>query len=293
MNLKPYIQKVIEIIEENLFEDLSLDDYEKLTGYSKFHLTRYFKNHLNTTIFEYITKRRMAKASYLLIHTDISIIDVTALTHFENQESFTRCFKKLYQLPPGKYRKIMRDLIKEDFKMTTPKGWFLSGSKVERYEINKETMYVHSGTQSAKLNCISKKEEMQNGDFGTIMQSISSEDFKGKRIKFSAFIATKEVNSSGLWARIDDQYNNTLQFDNMSNRSISGTNEWNQYSVVLDVPNESHSIHFGVLLEGVGCVWIDNFSITEVDKNILTTDLLSMKDPLPRQPENLDFELLN
>ncbi|WP_345783702.1 hypothetical protein [Ureibacillus aquaedulcis] len=75
----------------------------------------------------------------------------------------------------------------------------------------------------------------------------------------------------------------------MDNRSISGSTEWNQYTIVLDVPEESTSIYFGVLLIGKGKVWADNFQLVVVDKKTPTTNNLH-QEILPEEPINLTFE---
>jgi len=47
----------------------------------------------------------------------------------------------------------------------------------------------------------------------------------------SGFIQTKNVQQfSGLWIRMDSASDEILQFDNMNNRPIIGTNEWSRYS---------------------------------------------------------------
>lgn len=52
------------------------------------------------------------------------------------------------------------------------------------------------------------------------MQSISSQDYKGKRMKFSAFVKIEAADRCGVWARVDDATNDVLQFDNMMERAI-------------------------------------------------------------------------
>ncbi|USK35849.1 hypothetical protein LIT25_11415 [Bacillus sp. F19] len=74
----------------------------------------------------------------------------------------------------------------------------------------------------------------------------------------------------------------------MDNRSIQGTTDWNHYSIVLDVPEESASIYFGVLLISKGKVWADGFSFEEVNEKVATTNMLS-QEHLPKQPINLNF----
>lgn len=66
--------------------------------------------------------------------------------------------------------------------------------------------------------------------------------------------------------RVDDALHDVLQFDNMGDRPIVGNNEWNHYYIVLDVPENSAVIAFGVLPSGTGKVWIDELKFEEVDK---------------------------
>ena len=58
--------------------------------------------------------------------------------------------------------------------------------------------------------------------------------------------------------------------------------------IVLDVPEDSASIHFGVLLIGKGKVCSDGFRFEEVTEKVPTTNMLDVEH-LPKQPRNLDF----
>jgi hypothetical protein len=57
----------------------------------------------------------------------------------------------------------------------------------------------------------------------------------------------------------------------MQNRPIKGTQDWAKYDVVLDVPNDSVGIYFGILLVGKGQVWLDNIHFEGVGSNVPTT----------------------
>lgn len=89
--------------------------------------------------------------------------------------------------------------------------------------------------------------------------------------------------------RVDSVLEDVLQFDNMSDRPIIGTNSWNRYSIVLDVPENSAIISFGILLTVEGEVWLDGLSFEIVDKDTPTTNI-SFEDNLSEEPTNLLFE---
>lgn len=283
-------QKAIAFIERNLAGNLHLDSFPAVTGYSKYHLLRVFKQETGKSIGEYIRIRRLAMAAKLLLHSEKSIITIAFLFHFQSQEAFTRAFKEVYNLPPGKYRKMMKNIWieKEEKSMNMTEsitGWYLSGSNPELYDISVDTNVFHTGT---KAGLLAAKSEANVQQFGTMMQGFQAGQFVGKRLKLSCYLKTENATKCAAWLRVDNADGDPLQFDNMSNRSIERTTDWNHYSIVLDVPEQSASIFFGVLLIGKGRVWADGFCLEEVDKKVPVTNMLAI-DKLPKQPCNLDF----
>ncbi|GIN62447.1 putative HTH-type transcriptional regulator YbfP [Robertmurraya siralis] len=284
------IKNIILYVEENLHEPLDLENIAAQSNFLKYHFHRIFQSTIGMTITEYIRIRRLANASSALIYTSERILDIALYYQFESQESFTRAFKEIYKLPPGKYRRIMRDMIKikEETNMDTKvKGWFLSGSNPFHYEMGIDHEVVHQGKASGYLK---SKTVSDSTEFATMMQAFKANQFVGKRIKLSCFIRTQEVDTyAGMWMRVDDTMEDVLQFDNMSNRPIKGTTNWNHYSIILDVPTQSAVISFGIILSGQGTVWADQFTFEEVDESIPTTNL-EVHGELLDEPVNLSFD---
>lgn len=290
MNYEEVIQETLGYIEENLHESLTLDVLSKRAGFSKFHFHRVFRSVLGMSVNEYIRMRRLANASVALLHTNERIIDIAFYYQFASQEVFTRAFKQHYHLPPGKYRKLMSNLLKqkEESEMNQEvKGWFLSGSDPFNYEMGIDRQVVHQGKASGYLK---SKTVLDSTNFATMMQQFKADKFIGKRIRLSGFMKTKDVeNFAGMWMRVDNASEDVLQFDNMSNRPIKGTTNWNLYSIVLDVPPESAVISFGIILSGRGQVWVDQLKFEEVDDSVETTSL-EVEPELMDEPVNLSFE---
>lgn len=289
MEYSEVTQSVIAYIEQHLLSDLELAHFPELTGYSKFHLLRVFKKETGKTIGEYIRYRKLAVAANLLKDSNETIITIAFALGFNSQESFSRAFKEIYAFPPGQYRRMMKTMRVEKemngMAHKNIKGWMLSGTNAELYEAKLDDQVFHSGTQSAVLYSAGESNEQH---FATLMQEFRSTQYIGKRIRLSCYLKSEKVTKCGAWLRIDNAFGDAVQFDNMDQRSITGTTQWNQYAIVLDVPPESESIHFGVLLIGEGKVWMDGFRFEEVDLNIPVTNMLS-KEHLPEQPVNLGF----
>ena len=167
-----------------------------------------------------------------------------------------------------------------------PAGWFKAGSNPSAYEIGIDNSTFQNGSWCAFI----KSKSPKGNEFGNLMQTISAENYLGKRLRLSGFIKSEDVKEwCGMWMRIDGDNNRQLGFDNMLHRQIKGTTGWNKYEIVLDIPYASISINFGVLLGGEGKVWFDNIKLEEVDKSVPVTNLLK-ENKLPDAPVNLDFE---
>src|SRR5699024_12266473 len=146
-----------------------------------------------------------------------------------------------------KYRCLMKELIqmeKEKILMYTPiEGWTINGTDVDKY--SKEKDYLDSNQSYYSIRISSNLTTIDAGqDFSNLMQTFQAKSFLGKRMRFSGFIKSEDVDGwSCLWMRIDDKYYQMLGFVNMSDRPITGSTSWNHYSCVLDIPTESININ--------------------------------------------------
>ena len=99
----------------------------------------------------------------------------------------------------------------------------------------------------------------------------------GLDVRLTGSLKTKEVSQwAGFWFRVDGQKKGEmLAFDNMkdgkTDRSITGTSNWKQYDLVLDVPFNAKSIIYGALLNGSGQIWFENVTLEIVNSSIPTT----------------------
>lgn len=270
------IRAALDYIELNLHEELTLDEISRAVGFSKFYFHRIFQREVGIRLYDYVRRRRLARAASVLLNTNIPILDIAIAYRFESQEAFTRAFKSVYQLPPGKYRSAIKDLIIGGVNMNKQnkiKDWIITGTAPEKYQMNIDNKIYHMDSKSATICSIS--DEFSTEEFGTIMQQISAKNFVGKRMRFSGFVKSKEVEGwCGLWMRIDGNLGVTLKLDNMQSRAITGTTEWNYYSCVLDIPENAAVINIGVLLTGKGQIWFDNADLQEVDYNTPTTEFV-------------------
>lgn len=94
---------LLAYINDHYGEPLTLEQMADYTGFSKYHFTRLFKQHTNSTFYDYLSRKRI-QAAQTLLTTDASITSVAFQTGFNSSASFTRCFKKYTSYSPSEYR---------------------------------------------------------------------------------------------------------------------------------------------------------------------------------------------
>src|SRR6056297_474066 len=104
----------IEFIENNLNKNIRVSDVSEYTGFSLFHFHRVFVKATGESIKEYILKRKMSEASKEILDSDKKIIDISFDYGYENPETFSRSFKKLFGVSPTKYRKNKKVMFRKE-----------------------------------------------------------------------------------------------------------------------------------------------------------------------------------
>lgn len=98
------IQRAIDYIEANLTHQVSLQDAARQACWSAFHFMRTFGAVVGSTFRQYVRDRRMEIAAYRLAFSDARVLEVAQSVGYDTQEAFTRAFKRIYGLSPGRYR---------------------------------------------------------------------------------------------------------------------------------------------------------------------------------------------
>ncbi len=96
---------ICKYINEHGSEDLTLDTVVEISGFSKSHFIRLFKDFTGVTYYEYLQKRRMTNAELLLIDTGDSVADIAMRSGYNSLATFNRVFKDSHSCTPTEYRK--------------------------------------------------------------------------------------------------------------------------------------------------------------------------------------------
>lgn len=153
-----------------------------------------------------------------------------------------------------------------------PEGWFPVGHGPSGYITE---VSADAGVDGRGLRI--KSREGIEATFGGVGQRISADDYIGSRVRLSGYVRSMDVDqTAGLWMRVDPASGGQpLAFDNMHERAIKGTSDWQRYEVVLDITEDAGYIFFGALLTGKGEIHVDRLDISIVDDDVETTDMLA------------------
>ena len=98
------IYKSIDYIKRNYAKKLTLEEVAGNVYLSPSYFSKLFKEGLNISFNNYLNKVRIDNSKRLLLNSKIELIDIPALTGFEDQSYFSKVFKKMTGVTPIKYR---------------------------------------------------------------------------------------------------------------------------------------------------------------------------------------------
>lgn len=97
-----------QYIDNNYSENITLEELSALAYMNKFHLISEFKQSYRITPIEYLILKRIEISKNLLISTNHSMEEISAMVGFNSQSYFNQVFKKKCGLTPSQFRKKHR-----------------------------------------------------------------------------------------------------------------------------------------------------------------------------------------
>jgi AraC-like DNA-binding protein/quercetin dioxygenase-like cupin family protein len=99
-----WLRRVREALEDSYLLAPSLAELAAIGEVHPVHLSREFRKHYDTTIGEFIRKRRIEHACQLLAASDTSLSEIALVCGFSDQSHFCAMFKSHTGLTPAKFR---------------------------------------------------------------------------------------------------------------------------------------------------------------------------------------------
>ncbi|WP_300628618.1 AraC family transcriptional regulator [Pseudomonas sp.] len=111
------IAKVINYMVENISEEITLNDLEKICGKSRFDICRMFNLFYNVTPIKWMWKVRLALAKeFIQLAPEWSLTDISYACGFSSLPHFSRSFSKTYNETPLKLKQCIMKLTRQESK---------------------------------------------------------------------------------------------------------------------------------------------------------------------------------
>lgn len=98
------IDKIMEFVNNNFSQNITLNDAAKIAGMTEVSLSRFFKLRTGKTFVDTLNDIRLGHASRMLIDTTHSINEIAYKCGFNNMSNFNRVFKKKKDCTPNDFR---------------------------------------------------------------------------------------------------------------------------------------------------------------------------------------------
>lgn len=105
MSIQNIVTKVQRHIEAHLAHGLSLDELGKVAHLHPVYLSKLFKQETGENVSNYISRKRLEKASQLLQDSELRIADIAHMVGYKKNQYFIQLFKEKYGVTPYQYRR--------------------------------------------------------------------------------------------------------------------------------------------------------------------------------------------
>ena len=104
------VNDVIRVLENGLYENLTIEEICTKTSYGRAYLFRLFKGKTGKTIIEYYLNLKIERAKQLLRENELSVKEISELLAFNEPNYFSKTFKRITGLTPTAYKKRCMEL---------------------------------------------------------------------------------------------------------------------------------------------------------------------------------------
>lgn len=101
-----YLKKACAYITDHLTEEIRIPQLAAHTGINKSYLQSLFAKYMDCTITDYINRRRLEQAVFLLTNSSLSVTDIAFRSGYNSRQHFGSTFEKYYKLSPRSYRQL-------------------------------------------------------------------------------------------------------------------------------------------------------------------------------------------
>lgn len=98
------LREILTYIHTHYMEKITLEEIAEQIGLCRGECCRFFKKHMNQSLFDYILYYRVEKSLLLLAQKNLSVTEIAEQTGFSSSSYYARIFKEQMNCSPSQYR---------------------------------------------------------------------------------------------------------------------------------------------------------------------------------------------
>lgn len=107
------INQAINYIFDHIDEDITVEDVARYCSYSRYHLTRMFKEETDEALYQFIKRIRLERSAWRLkVEKEKSITEIGTKYGYSSS-NFATAFRKHLSLSPADFRKASEQMVEE------------------------------------------------------------------------------------------------------------------------------------------------------------------------------------
>lgn len=113
-------QNIVKYIGRNFRDTITLSDIAKIAEMNPTYTSVFFKSHIGLGFHEYLTRKRLEYAAYMINNSDDSLLEIALSSGFPDSKSFSNSFKKYFNINPRQYRNLTSSNIDSNVSSHAP-----------------------------------------------------------------------------------------------------------------------------------------------------------------------------
>lgn len=138
-----------------------------------------------------------------------------------------------------------------------PDGWRISSRK-SGWSIVSISDGAFEGKTCIRLSWEGEGEPQEPGN---VMQALSADEYRGKRVRLRAAVRAEGGAEGQLWLRETRERGRVGVVENMDRRPITSST-WDHYAITADLSPDAVRLEVGCLVRGAGTVYLDDVTLT-------------------------------
>lgn len=107
------IYKAIDFVKRNYMKKITLEEVAAQVFLSPSYFSKIFKDEMKCNFNSYLNQIRIDISKKILLDDSVPLVDISSLVGYEDQSYFSKVFKKMTGVSPGRYRESRGQILKK------------------------------------------------------------------------------------------------------------------------------------------------------------------------------------